>query len=181
METERQLLEAIRGGDRAAMKRLYDRYAGYAMAVGLRYLPERDEVRDVIQDSFVRILTSVGQFSYRGEGSLKSWVGRIVSNRAVDYLREHQRFVTVGGIPDEPDSPDEPDIGGVPPDALTAMIGRLPPNYRTVLNLYVFEQRPHREIAQLLGIKESTSSSLFFRAKKMLAKNIREYLNEQGI
>ena len=89
METERQLLEAIRGGDRAAMKRLYDRYAGYAMAVGLRYLPERDEVRDVIQDSFVRILTSVGQFSYRGEGSLKSWVGRIVSNRAVDYLREH--------------------------------------------------------------------------------------------
>ena len=174
-------MEAIRSGEREALRRLYDRYSGYAMAIGLRYLPEGDEVRDVLQDSFVRILTSIGQFNYHGEGSLKSWVGRIVSNRAVDYLREHQRFVTVGGIPDEPDSPDEPDIGGVPPDALTAMIGRLPPNYRTVLNLYVFEQRPHREIAQLLGIKESTSSSLFFRAKKMLAKNIREYLNKQGI
>ena len=179
METERQLLEAIRGGERAALRRLYDRYSGYAMAIGLRYVPERDEVRDVIQDSFVRILTTIGQFDYRGEGSLKSWVSRIVSNRAVDYLRQHQRFMTVETIPEEPDIADEPDIGGIPPDVLTAMIGRLPPNYRTVLNLYVFEQQPHREIARMLGIKESTSSSLFFRAKKMLAKNIKDYLKSQ--
>ena len=179
METERQLLEAIRGGERAALRRLYDRYSGYAMAIGLRYVPERDEVRDVIQDSFVRILTTIGQFDYRGEGSLKSWVSRIVSNRAVDYLRQHQRFLTVDTIPDEPDIADEPDIGGIPPDVLTAMIGRLPPNYRTVLNLYVFEQQPHREIARMLGIKESTSSSLFFRAKKLLARNIKEYLKSQ--
>ena len=149
------------------------------MTIGLRYIPERDEVHDVMQDSFVRILTSIGQFSYHGEGSLKSWVGRIVSNRAVDYLREHQRFMTIGTIPDEPDEPEEPDIGGVPPDTLIEMIGRLPTNYRTVLNLYVFEQRSHREIAQLLGIKESTSSSLFFRARKLLAKHIKEYINSQ--
>ena len=172
-------MEAIRGGERAALRRLYDRYSGYAMAIGLRYVPERDEVRDVIQDSFVRILTTISQFDYRGEGSLKSWVSRIVSNRAVDYLRQHQRFMTVDTIPDEPDIADEPDIGGIPPDVLTAMIGRLPPNYRTVLNLYVFEQQPHREIARMLGIKESTSSSLFFRAKKMLAKNIKDYLKSQ--
>ena len=174
-------MEAIRSGERAAMRRLYDRYSGYAMAIGLRYVPDCDEVRDVLQDSFVKILTSIGRFEYHGEGSLKSWVSRIVSNRAVDYLREHQRFITVSTIPDEPEIPDEPDIGGVPPDVLTQMIGRLPANYRTVLNLFVFEQRPHREIAQLLGIKESTSSSLFFRARKMLAKHIREYLNKQGI
>ncbi len=180
METERQLLEAIKGGDRAAMKRLYDRYAGYAMAIGLRYVPDRDEVRDVMQDSFVRILSNLSQFNYRGEGSLKSWVARIVSNRAVDYLRERQRFMTVDTIPDDLEEPEEPDIGDIPPDTLIEMIGQLPTNYRTVLNLYIFEQRPHREIAQLLGIKENTSSSIFFRAKKMLAKNIRDYLNKQG-
>lgn len=181
METERQLLEAICGGEKAALRRLYDRYSGYAMAIGLRYLPEGDEVRDVLQDSFVRILTSIGQFNYHGEGSLKSWVSRIVSNRSVDYLREHQRFRVVSGIPDEPDEEEEPDVGGVPPDVLTKMIGRLPVNYRMVLNLYVFEQRSHREIAQLLDIKESTSSSLFFRAKKMLARMIKDYINKQRI
>ena len=122
-----------------------------------------------------------GQFNYHGEGSLKSWVSRIVSNRSVDYLREHQRFRVVSGIPDEPDEEEEPDVGGVPPDVLTKMIGRLPVNYRMVLNLYVFEQRSHREIAQLLDIKESTSSSLFFRAKKMLARMIKDYINKQRI
>ena len=181
METELQLLEAIRSGEREALRRLYDRYSGYAMAIVLRYLPEGDEVRDVLQDSFVRILTSIGQFNYHGEGSLKSWVSRIVSNRSVDYLREHQRFRVVSGIPDEPDEEEEPDVGGVPPDVLTKMIGRLPVNYRMVLNLYVFEQRSHREIAQLLDIKESTSSSLFFRAKKMLARMIKDYINKQRI
>jgi RNA polymerase sigma-70 factor (ECF subfamily) len=181
VETELQLLDAIRSGEREALRRLYDRYSGYAMAIGLRYLPEGDEVRDVLQDSFVRILTSIGQFNYHGEGSLKSWVSRIVSNRSVDYLREHQRFRVVSGIPDEPDEEEEPDVGGVPPDVLTKMIGRLPVNYRTVLNLYIFEQRSHREIAQLLDIKESTSSSLFFRAKKMLARMIKDYINKQRI
>ena len=67
----------------------------------------------------------------------------------------------------------------MPPDVLTEMIGRLPANYRTVLNLFVFEQRPHREIAKLLGVKQSTSSSMYFRAKKMLAKMIIEYLNKE--
>ena len=174
------MLEAIRGGERTALRRLYERYSDYAMAIALRYVPEHNEACDVMQDSFVRIITSIGHFSYRGEGSLKSWVSRIVSNRAVDYLREHQRFMTVSTIPDEPDEPDESDIGVVPPDILMQMIGRLPDNYRTVLNLYVFERRPHREIAQLLGVKESTSSSLFFRARMMLKKQIRAYLNNQA-
>ena len=181
METERQLLEAICGGEKAALRRLYDRYSGYAMTVGLRYIPERDEVRDVLQDSFVKILTSIRQFNYQGEGSLKSWVSRIVSNRSIDYLREHQRFMLVDNLPEEPDEPEEPDVGRVPPDVLMEMIGRLPANYRTVLNLFVYEQRSHREIAQVLGVRESTSSSLFFRARKMLAKMIKEYLNKQAI
>jgi len=47
VETEQQLLSAIRGGDRQAMRRLYDRYSGYAMAVGLRYVPEREEEKRI--------------------------------------------------------------------------------------------------------------------------------------
>ena len=93
METEKQLLEAIHSGERAALRRLYDRYSGYAMAIALRYVPERDEVHDVMQDSFVRILTTIAQFDYRGEGSLKAWVARIVCNMAIDHLRASSRFM----------------------------------------------------------------------------------------
>lgn len=180
METEKQLLEAIHRGERAALRRLYDRYSDYAMAVALRYVPERDEVRDVMQDSFVKILTTIDHFDYRGEGTLKSWVGRIVSNSAIDHLRTNSHFVFVDTMHDEPQEQDEePDIGDMPPNVLMEMIGRLPQNYRTVLNLFVFEQRSHKDIASLLGIKENTSSSIFFRAKRMLKKMIIEYKRQQ--
>lgn len=67
------------------------------MATALRYVPDPDEVRDVMQDSFVKILTSIDRFSYRGEGSLKAWVTSIVTHRAIDYLiaKEHQRIVVL--------------------------------------------------------------------------------------
>lgn len=180
METEQELLTAIRSGDRSAFHRLYCRYSGYAMAIGLRYIPQSEEVRDVIQDSFVKILTSINDFEYRGEGSLKSWVSRIVANKAVDYLRQHERLMFVGNIPDEVEE-DLPDIEGVPPEVLMEMISRLPANYRMVLNLFVYEQYSHKEIAQQLGIKENTSFSHFHRAKKMLARMIKEYQNKQKI
>ena len=180
------------------MRRLYDRYAGYAMAVALRYIPQHDEVRDVMQDSFVKILTSVRQFDYRGEGSLKSWICRIVANQAINYLRERASspLQLEGRAPlsspegDTKASPrgglegaggQEEEASGVPPDVLMEMISRLPTNYRTVLNLFAFEQYSHREIAQQLGIKENTSSSIFFRAKRMLGKMIKEYIKQQEI
>ena len=180
METERELLDAIRKGERAAMRRLYDRYSKYAMAMGLRYIPNRDDMRDVLQDSFVKIITNIGHFDYRGEGSLKSWVSRIVADRAIDHIREHERLPFTEETPDDVID-EEPDVGEVPPDLLDAMIGQLPAKYRVVLNLFVFEQLSHREISQQLGISEQNSAMLFFRAKKMLQQMIVEYKNKQRI
>lgn len=74
METELQLLKAIQSGQQDAQRQLYERYAGQAMATGMRYVPDPDQVRDVVHDSFVKILTSLDQFNYRGEGSLRAWI-----------------------------------------------------------------------------------------------------------
>ena len=145
------------------------------MAISLRYVPNRDEAQDVVQDSFVKILTSIGHFDYRGEGSLKGWVARVVVNHAIDYLKRNQRLIYENDLVDMPDD-DEPAVEEVPPDILTAMIGRLPVGCRMVLNLYVFEQCTHKEIARRLGIKEDSSASQYSRAKKMLAKMVKEYI-----
>lgn len=93
MESEKQLLDDILSGSRDAMHRLYDRYIRYVMAVGLRYVPDRDEVRDVVQDSFVKIFSSISRFEYRGEGSLKGWMLRIVANEAISYAKAKTKFV----------------------------------------------------------------------------------------
>ena len=176
MESELQLLKAVKRGEQGAKQRLYERYAGYAMATGLRYVPDRDRVRDVMQDSFVKILTSVERFTYRGEGSLKAWVGTVVAHQAIDFVKAHERFLLTNRLPEEP-AEEEPDVGRVPTEVLNRLIGQLPTGYRMVLNLYVFERLPHKEIARLLGIKPQTSASQYLRAKHVLAKSINEYLN----
>ena len=85
-----------------------------------------------------------------------------------------QQEVQVDEVPDMPDG-DEEDFDGIPSSALMQMVRELPEGYRTVFNLYVFEDKSHKEIARLLGITEHTSSSQFYRAKTLLMKKINEY------
>lgn len=175
METEKSLLEAILQGKRTAMRRLYERYSGYAMAVGLRYIADRDAVQDVLQDSFVKVFAAIDRFGYRGEGSLKAWVMRIVANESLNYLKQNQRLQFVDEMPDVADEDEEVDVKNIPMSVVMQMIQQLPAGYRTVFNQFVFEEKSHREIASDLGIKESTSASQYFRAKNLLAKMIQEY------
>lgn len=175
METEKSLLEAILQGKRTAMRRLYERYSGYAMAVGLRYIADRDAVQDVLQDSFVKVFAAINGFSFRGEGSLKAWVMRIVANESLNYLKQNQRLQFVDEMPDVADEDEEVDVKNIPMSVVMQMIQQLPAGYRTVFNQFVFEEKSHREIASYLGIKESTSASQYFRAKNLLAKMIQEY------
>ena len=161
------------------MRAFYDRYAGYLTAVALRYVPDRSAVKDILQDAFLKMLDAVGRFEYRGEGSLKSWASRIVVNGALKSLRGQGRLQYVEDLPDVPEEEDVP-AQKVPPAVLQHMIQSLPDGYRTVFNLFVFEQKPHREIAALLGIKEDSSASQYFRARALLARQIKAYLKEHA-
>ena len=76
---------------------------------------------------------------------------------------------------EEEEMPSLPDVS---PGIIQDMIKALPDGYRTVFNLYVFEKKSHKEIASLLGIKEDSSASQFFRARNTLAKNIKAYIKE---
>ena len=182
MDTERQLLQRIDQGDGRARHELYQRYAPTAMAVAMRYVADVDAARDVLQEAFVNVFTHVGRFSYRGEGSLKAWVMRIVSHEAIDWLRQQRHFCPERDIPD--DTADEgaepPDVDSVPMEVLQQMIARLPDGYRQVFCLYVFEEHSHKEIAALLGIRENSSASQFSRAKRLLAKAINQYKRQQA-
>ena len=175
MNDETQILKNIARGDTNAMETLYRRYAGYATAVARRYVPDTDDMRDVLQDSFVKVFTNIDKFAYRGEGSLKAWILRIVANEAISLLRKTSKLSFTDEIPENVIGYEEPDVEYMPTEILYDMIGKLPIGYRTVLNLFVFENKSHKEIANILGIKEDTSASQFHRAKKMLAHMINDY------
>lgn len=178
METEKELLQQIVDGDRNAMRRFYDRYAGYAMATSRRYIPDIDAAQDIVQDGFVKCFSSIKKFNYQGEGSLRGWFLRIIANAAIDYIKQQNQLVFTEEFPEKEDSQanEEPDVDNVPMEVINECIGKLPTGYRAVFNLYVFEKKSHKEIAQLLNIKENSSASQFSRAKQMLAKMINDYI-----
>ena len=72
--------------------------------------------------------------------------------------------------------PDPAEVARVPHDVLMRFVGELPDGYRAVFNLYCIEGLPHREIAEMLGINEKSSSSQLFRARNILARRIKDYL-----
>ncbi len=180
-ESERQLIEGIQSGDREALRRLYERFSRFAMGVALRYVPEREDALDVVHDSFVVILTSINSFEYRGEGSLRNWVSKIVSHHAIDWIKKHEQLSFSDQMPDEIEEDEEAVIEDIPKNLLNEMIGRLPLRYRVVINLRAFEELSYKDIALRLGISENTSVTLFSRAKRKLEKMMKEYLNSQRI
>ena len=173
---EQELIKSSIRGDADARRALYDRYVQYLSAVCSRYITGRDDVKDILQEAFIKIFRSLGGFEWRGEGSLKSWMTRIVVNEALKQIRRNSIFYDTDiekiDMPDE----EETDIHGVPPDDIHDIIRQLPDGYRTVLNLFVFEQKSHKEIAKMLGISELTSASQYHRAKKLLKKLVKEHL-----
>ncbi|MBR1435977.1 MAG: RNA polymerase sigma factor [Bacteroidales bacterium] len=175
---EERLIRRLRGGDTSALRDLYSEYAGYLTGVCSRYVQEKDDVKDVLQDSFVKILGNLDSFQYRGKGSLRAWMTRIVSNESLKFLSRKKKDALVPiewDIPDEEEVEDPP-LDDIPPEVIQEMIRSLPEQYRTVFNLYVLENRSHIKIAELLGIKPDTSASNLHRAKNKLAAMIKEYL-----
>ena len=67
----------------------------------------------------------------------------------------------------------------ITPEEIHSLIRKLPDGYRTVLNLYAIEGKSHREIANMLGIKEASSASQYHRARNMLAHMIHEYRQQR--
>lgn len=180
-EKEKELIEALRRGKSSAKRAFYEQFYRYLAAVCARYVSDDDQVKDLLQDTFVKIYTRFDSFQYRGTGSLKAWSRRIAVNEALQYLRSAKRkqnssLEEVGDLP-EPDA--TPDIADIPEQALLAMVRRLPERYRTVFNLYVFEEMSHKEIAEQLQIEAGTSASNLHRAKALLTRWIREYRNHE--
>lgn len=180
-QSEQQLVNDVRKGDNAAVKKLYDTWSGYLFALCTRYITDKDIAEDILQESFIKILSSIDSFTWKGEGSLKAWISRITVNESLQYLRKQKKLSFVeysDALPDKSDNDEAPQVGGVHPSEIQKMIQELPDGYRTVFNLFVFEEKSHKEIAEMLGITESTSASQFHRARKILAQKIKDYENK---
>ncbi len=164
-----ELIDRCRKGDRKSYCQLYKLYSRSMYNVGYRIVNDEVDAQDVLQEAFISAFNNLE--SYRGESPFGAWLKRIVINKAITHTtkRRFERF------PDHEDfdvKEEEPQdlFEGFPftVDKVKTAIHALPDGYRTVLSLYLLEGYDHGEIAEILGISESTSKSQFNRSKKKL-------------
>lgn len=153
--------------DPEAQKALYDMFKDTMFAVCLRYIKSHQDAEDVFIEAFYKVFEKLE--TYKGEGSFEGWVRRIMVNECLMWLRKRNNLQMTLELMDKDMAQFYVDL---PPleefSTLMALLDELPVGYRTVFNLYVFDELKHREIAELLGISINTSKSQLILAKKRL-------------
>ena len=171
---DKHLLDSCIKGEREAQRVLYDRLASRMFPVCIRYVGDRTLAEDVLQEGFITLFTKLKD--YKGDGSFEGWARRIfvttalMSLRKKDALRMSEELDVVRGMKAETTS----QIQNIGYKELMELVMSLPPGFRTVFNMYAIEGYSHKEIAETLGITETTSRTQFSRARVWLQNKIQE-------
>lgn len=172
--TLEELITGCKAGNRRSQELLYHSLAGKMFAVCLRYLPNRAEAEDMLQNAFIKAFERID--SYKGEGSFEGWLRRLVVNTCLDHYRKN----TFHRLTDSMEEHHEEQWSIAPSSQLHAedllkLVQQLPEGYRMIFNLYAIEGFSHKEIADQLGISEGTSKSQLSRARQLLQQRLTQH------
>jgi RNA polymerase sigma-70 factor (ECF subfamily) len=169
--TERELIEGCLKRDSKSQRRLFEQHSGKMMTVCRRYSHDQKEAEDILQESFIRVFSNIGQ--YRFEAPLEAWIRRIVVHTALKIIRKKSvHFADLDNHPEETQSIDSEALTNLGAEELLRQIASLPEGYRLVFNLYVIEGYDHGEIAAMLNIDVVTSRSQLLKARRRLQTQI---------
>jgi RNA polymerase sigma factor (sigma-70 family) len=172
LEQSERLIKACISGDRSAQSILYEQFAPKMFGVCLRYSKNREEAEEILQEGFLQVFKSLCSFKFAG--SFEGWIRKIMVYCAIQHFRSKSKMhlvLNIDNLKGEEIGAEEI-VSGLQKKELLKMVQALPPAYRLIFNLYVFEGYKHREIASLLGISEGTSKSNLFDAKSLLQKAV---------
>ena len=168
MQTLEDIIVLIQRKDARAERQLFDRTATHLKSVALRYVSDHQKAEDVLQESYLRIFASMMTFQYINDAATMGWMRRIVATESLRYLKKHQKVDYKDEMPEDPVFVEYP----FESEDLMTLLNLLPEKQRVVFNLYAIEGYGHKEIADLLGLAESSSRSLLTRARSFLQKYI---------
>jgi RNA polymerase sigma factor (sigma-70 family) len=163
-----ELIARCKSGNREAHYKLYKLYKRAMFNVSYRITGREEDAEDALQEAFISAFRNLEH--YRGDAAFGAWLKRIVVNKAINVLKKRK----YESMPEE----EQWDVAEeeapaeykeeLTVDRVKKAIDQLPDGYRSVLSLYLLEGYDHQEIAEILGISESTSKSQLNRAKNKL-------------
>lgn len=169
--TEKELIEKCKKANPLAQRELMNRYAPALYSVALRYAVDRQDAKDILQESFIKIYNHLD--SYNEQGKFKAWMTKITVNTALRNRTKlsYKNSVSVDSFYNEP-SEENMGLEELKYDDLLRLINALPDTLREVLKMAIIDDMSHREIAELLNIEESTSRAHLSRARRKLQELI---------
>ncbi len=172
MHIENTLIEKCRSNDRAAQKELYSMTLPYLRAVAHRYLRDQSYIKDVLQESFIKVFKNIS--SYNSEkGTIQNWATKIVINSCFNY---NDRVIKTPNVELDHGKHDiafsNTNYESFSDEDLLLLLKKMPTEYFRTFNLFVIDGYSHDEIADLLKISSSLSRKRLSRAKQWLKNQL---------
>ena len=163
------LIRGCIGNDRKAQEKLYRKFYPAMMALCVRYIRNRENAVEVMNDGFLKVFRNIGQYDV-AKASLYTWMRRVMINTAIDYIRRQHIHADMDMLPDFEEGPgvENEALSKFSGEELLNMIRQLPNTTCIVFNLYAIDGFNHREIGELLQISEGTSRWHLSEARKQL-------------
>ena len=199
-----ELVTTLKAGDEAAFARLVDELGPSMLRVARMYVSTRAVAEEVVQETWVAVLTGIDRFE--GRSSLKTWIFRILANRAKTRGEREGRtlpFSSIGGGDGDEERAVDPDRflangqWGSPPtgwaelpearlvgketlDVVRKAIEALPDTQRAVITMRDVDGWDSEEVRNVLGLSESNQRVLLHRARSKVRRAIEAYLEDEA-
>jgi len=165
---QKSLINKAIAHNREAQQQLFEQFSPKMLGVCRQYVKDNHHAEDLLLSGFLKVFVNLHKFKH--EGSFEGWIRKIMVNTCISYLRKKnlvdlsdEDFVFNDAATDSLENTSVEDI--------QKLIDKLPKGYKMVFNLFAIEGYKHSEIAEELGISESTSKSQLFKARKLLQEN----------
>ena len=167
-----ELINQIRGNKRKAQQEFYNKYSVQMFRLAYRYVDNEQDAGNIVNTGFYKIFNNINRFIYRNDISLIVWMKKIITNEALLFLRQKFTYNELYDISSAVLFSDDMPDNNLMLEDYYRLIRELPHDLRTVFNLFAIEGYSHKEIAELLNIKEASSRVYLTRARKMLQENL---------
>ena len=194
VDADAELLGRLRAGDEDAFMELVDRYGPLMLRIARAHTPSRAVAEEVVQEAWLGVLTGLERFE--GRSSLKTWLLRIVANRArtrgererrsvplssLEGDDEHSvdpsRFLQTGAWETPPEAwPEERVLAGETLEQVKRAIATLPPRQQEVIVLRDVEGWDAEDVSNALQISDGNQRVLLHRARAKVRNELEAYL-----
>lgn len=163
--------------DRRGQKALYEMFSAKMLAIANSYVNNLHDAEDILMNSFFTCFSKINEC--KEWKSFPFWLRKIVVNNSINFIRKNKNILYTDVEISEIGNVDEDWEEEMEELDMDKIFSKMPDGYRLIFNLYVFEEKKHHEIAEILNISEGTSKSQLSKSKKWIADFLKQKQNEK--